>query len=124
MRPWGEQLVQPFYDRHEPAYPIVDNVTEEGAGTESSWPPKASPMPATTRRSWLRYFLSKTSWPQFRLDLDGGNAPSPTWDIAKVRGIGPDFSSRRCRATTVSRESPPKLTRPAVFGVSDERPDR
>ena len=40
---------------------------------------------------WLHYFLSKMSWPQFRLDLDGGNAPSPTWDIAKVRGIGPDF---------------------------------
>ena len=33
-RPWGEHAVLPFYDRHEPRYPIVDNIAEEGVGAE------------------------------------------------------------------------------------------
>ncbi len=91
MRPWGEQLVQPFYDRHELAYPIVDNVAEEGAGVKFVLAAEGVADAGDDAPRWLRYFLSKMSWPQFRLDLDGGNAPSPTWDIAKVRGTGPDF---------------------------------
>jgi hypothetical protein len=91
IRPWGEQLVQPFYDRHELAYPIVDNVSEEGAGVKFVLAAEGVADTGDDAPRWLRYFLSKMSWPQFRLDLDGGNAPAPTWDIAKVRGTGPAF---------------------------------
>lgn len=91
VRTWGEQLVQPLYDRHELAYPIVDNVAEQGAGIKFALAAEAVADAGDDAPKLLRYFLSKFSWPQFRLDLDGGNAPSPTWDIAKVRGIGPDF---------------------------------
>ncbi len=91
MRPWGEQLVQPFYDRHEPAYPIVDNIAEEGAGVKFVLAAEGVVDAGDDAPKLLRYFLSKMSWPQFRLDLDGGNAPSPTWDVARVRATGPDF---------------------------------
>ena len=91
MRPWGEQLVQPFYDRHELAYPIVDNVAEEGAGVKFVLAAEGVVDAGADAPQLLRYFLSKMSWPQFRLDLDGGNPQVPTWDIAKVRGSGPEF---------------------------------
>jgi len=91
MRPWGEQLVQPLYDRHELAYPIVDNVAEEGAGIKFALAAEGVADAGADAPQLLRFFLSKTSWPQFRLDLDGGNAPPPTWDVTKVRGTGAEF---------------------------------
>jgi hypothetical protein len=83
-RPWGEQVIQPLYDRTEPRYPIVDNVAEEGVGAkyvvaaEGVAPPEGIP-------ALLRYFLTKTAWQQFRMDLDDGDVKAPAWDIAMIR---------------------------------------
>jgi len=83
-RPWGEQVIQALYDRTERRYPIVDNVAHEGVGAkyvlaaEHDNPP--ADMPAL-----LRFFLSKTTWQQFRMDLDDGDVQAPSWDIAQIR---------------------------------------
>jgi UDP-2,3-diacylglucosamine pyrophosphatase LpxH len=91
-RPWGEQVIQPFYDRTEARYPIVDNVAQEGVGAkyvlaaEHADPPVDMP-------AFLRFFLSKTTWQQFRMDLDDGDVQAPSWDIAQVRRDPASFLS-------------------------------
>ena len=83
-RPWGEQVLQPLYDRTEPRYPIVDQVAEEGVGAkfvlaaDGVDPPEGVP-------ALLRYFLTKTAWQQFRMDLDDGDVQAPAWDLATIR---------------------------------------
>lgn len=84
-RPWGEQAVVPFYDRTEARYPIVDNIAEEGVGakfvaaaTGVDRPDAALPL--------LRLLLTKTTWQQFRMDLDDGEVQAPAWDLARIRG--------------------------------------
>ncbi|MGQ0732220.1 MAG: hypothetical protein ACT4QD_01040 [Acidobacteriota bacterium] len=83
-RPWGEQVIQPVFDRTEPRYPIVDNVAELGAGAkyaiaaDEGDPPEGVP-------ALLRYFLTKTTWQQFRMDLDDGEVQAPEWDLAAIR---------------------------------------
>jgi len=82
-RPWGEQVILPLYDRAEPRYPIVDNIAEEGVGAKfvaAAADPNA-PDPARL----LRFFLTKTTWQQFRMDLDDGEVQAPEWDISRVR---------------------------------------
>jgi hypothetical protein len=83
-RPWGEQAVLPFYDRTEPRYPIVDNIAEEGVGAKFvaaasgvDQPHAAAPL--------LRLLLTKTTWQQFRMDLDDGEVQAPQWDLSRIR---------------------------------------
>ena len=34
----------------------------------------------------LRFLLTKTTWQQFRMDLDDGDVQAPAWDLARIRG--------------------------------------
>jgi UDP-2,3-diacylglucosamine pyrophosphatase LpxH len=79
-RPWGEHVLLPFYDRTETKYPIVDNVAEEGVGVK--FVAAAMPEPPA---SLLRVLLTKTTWQQFRMDLDDGEVQAPEWDLTKIR---------------------------------------
>lgn len=84
-RPWGEQVILPFYDRTEARYPIVDNIAEEGVGAKFV----AAAMDANRPEgipALLRFLLTKTSWQQFRMDLDGGDVQAPAWDVQQIRG--------------------------------------
>ena len=83
-RPWGESLILPFYDRTESKYPIVDNVAEEGIGAKfvaAAIAPNFQEYPAAL----LRFFLTKTTWQQFRMDLDDGEVQAPQWDLSRIR---------------------------------------
>jgi UDP-2,3-diacylglucosamine pyrophosphatase LpxH len=83
-RTWGEYALLPFYDRVEPQFPIVDNVAEEGVGVKFVAAAMAEP-PANA--AWLlRLLLTRTTWQQFRMDLDDGDVQAPEWDLAKIRG--------------------------------------
>lgn len=82
-RPWGEQVLGPFYDRTEARYPIVDNVAEEGAGAKFV-AAVIEPGPVDTA-AMLRLFLTRTTWQQFRMDLDDGDVQAPAWDLARIR---------------------------------------
>lgn len=83
-RPWGEQAVVPFYDRTEARYPIVDNIAEEGAGAK--FVAAAGGVEPSEMAPLLRLLLTKTTWQQFRMDLDDGEVQAPAWDVARVRG--------------------------------------
>ncbi len=83
-RPWGEQAVLPFYDRTEARYPIVDNIAEEGAGAK--FVAAAGGVDQSEIAPLLRLLLTKTTWQQFRMDLDDGEVQAPAWDLAQIRG--------------------------------------
>jgi UDP-2,3-diacylglucosamine pyrophosphatase LpxH len=83
-RPWGEQVILPFYDRTELKYPIVDNVAEEGVGAKFV-AAVVDPDPADDVAGMLRFFLGKATWQQFRMDLDDGEVQPPVWDLGRIR---------------------------------------
>ena len=82
-RPWGEYVLLPFYDRVEARYPIVDNVAEEGVGAK--FVAAVDPNQAEDPAALLRLFLTKTTWQQFRMDLDDGEVQAPAWDLRRIR---------------------------------------
>lgn len=84
-RPWGEQVILPFYDRSEAKYPIVDNIAEEGVGAKFVAAGATAP-PIDDVAGMLRFFLTKTTWQQFRMDLDDGDVEAPMWDLPRIRG--------------------------------------
>lgn len=84
-RPWGEQVILRFYDRMEPKFPIVDNIAEEGVGAKFV-AAAVDADPADDGAGLLRFFLSKTTWQQFRMDLDDGEVQAPLWDLRRIRG--------------------------------------
>ena len=83
-RPWGERAILSLYDRAEVRYPIVDNVAEEGAGARLV--AAAGGVDQSEIGPLLRLLLTKTTWQQFRMDLDDGDVQAPAWDLARIRG--------------------------------------
>jgi hypothetical protein len=83
-RPFGEQVILPFYNRVESQYPIVDNIAEEGSGAKFV-AAAVDLVPAEDPAALLRFFLSKSTWQQFRMDLDDGDVQAPTWDLERIR---------------------------------------
>ena len=82
-RSWGEHTLLPFYDRVEVRFPIVDNIAEEGVGAK--FVAAADPGAVEEPAAMLRLFLTKTTWQQFRMDLDDGEVLAPEWDLTKIR---------------------------------------
>jgi hypothetical protein len=87
-RPWGEQTVQPFYNRLEERYPIVDNFALAGAGLKYAFAADTSVDATDAVPRLLHYLLMLMSWQQFRMELDGGEVEPPTWDLAQARAQG------------------------------------
>ncbi len=90
-RPWGHSVVQALYDRHEPRFPIVDNLADNGAGVREALAAAGVEDAGPAAADLLRFLLFRMSWQQFRMDLDRGDVESPAWDLAAVRGAGPRF---------------------------------
>jgi UDP-2,3-diacylglucosamine pyrophosphatase LpxH len=88
IRPWGEQIIQRYYNDREAKYPLVDNVAEEGAGVKFALTADGATDAGPDARQMLRYFLFKMSWQQFRTQLVGGEVQPAVWDLAKVREEG------------------------------------
>ena len=84
-RPWGEQVILPFYNRTEGRYPLVDNIAEEGVGAKFV-AAAAEGERLESLAPLLRFLLTKTTWQQFRMDLDDGDVQAPAWDIKQIRG--------------------------------------
>ncbi len=91
LRPWGEQAIQELFDRYEARYPIVDNVAALGAGAKYALAADGVSDLESRAPALLRYFLSMTSWQQFRMELDDGEVRPPTWDVAQVRAQSAAF---------------------------------
>ena len=90
-RPWGQSVVQALYDRHEPRFPIVDNLAEDGAGVREALSAAGLDDAGAAAPDLLRFLLFRMSWQQFRMDLDRGDVEPPAWNLAEVRAAGPRF---------------------------------
>ena len=90
-RPWGHSVVQALYDRHEPRFPIVDNLADNGAGVREALAAAGVDDAGPAAADLLRFLLFRMSWQQFRMDLDRGDVEPPGWDLAAVREAGPRF---------------------------------
>jgi hypothetical protein len=90
-RPWGEQVIQDFYNRFEDRYPIVDNVAAAGTGLKYVLAADGVADAGDVAPGLLRYFLLTMSWQQFRMELNDGEVQPPRWDIAQARAQGPSF---------------------------------
>ena len=97
-RPWGEYALLPFYDRVEARYPIVDNIAEEGVGAKFVAAADSAAVQDPT--AMLRLFLTKTTWQQFRMDLDDGEVQAPQSGSHEdpCRPLGVCFK-RHCQVT-------------------------
>ena len=90
-RPWGQSVVQALYDRHEPRFPIVDNLADDGAGVREALAAAGVDDAGEQAPDLLRFLLFRMSWQQFRMDLDRGDVEPPVWELAAVREVGPAF---------------------------------
>ena len=90
-RPWGHSVVQGLYDRHEPRFPIVDNLADNGAGVREALAAAGVDDAGPAAADLLRFLLFRMSWQQFRMDLDRGDVEPPVWDLTAVREAGPRF---------------------------------
>jgi hypothetical protein len=90
-RPWGEQVIQDFYDSVEDRYPIVDNVALTGTGLKYALAADGAADAGDATPRLLRYFLLTMSWQQFRMELSDGEVQPPRWEIAQARAQGPAF---------------------------------
>jgi hypothetical protein len=87
-RPWGEQLIQGFYNRLERKYPSVDNVAAFGAGVRYALAADGVTSVGDEAADLLRYQLLTTPWQQFRMELDDGEVEPPTWNLVAARAQG------------------------------------
>jgi hypothetical protein len=85
----GERYAQAVVNRLEPTYPLVDNLAQEGVGAKYALAADGMKDAGDAGPALLQYFLFKTDWQQFRMDLARGQ--TPIWDLAKVREQGPKF---------------------------------
>lgn len=88
-RSLAERYAQPIVNRLEPTYPLVDNISQEGVGTKYAMAGDGMTDAGDAGPALLQYFLFKTDWQQFRMDLARGQ--TPVWELAKVRAQGPKF---------------------------------
>jgi hypothetical protein len=123
-RPWGEQAVVPFYDQAELRYPIIDNIAEEGVGVKFVAAAVGRDLPDTYAMV-LKFLLTKTTWQQFRMDLDDGEVRAPAWDLARIRGDLAAFMSGSLPAddplAPLVKEMTPALTAAVGATLSDQQ---
>lgn len=91
VRPDGHQFLQPLYDEHEARYPIVDNLADDTAGLRYLLTATGAADVGAAAPVLLRELLFRTSWQQFRMDLDSGDVAPPVWNLAAVRAEGAAF---------------------------------
>ncbi|MEO8502358.1 MAG: hypothetical protein ABI609_00525 [Acidobacteriota bacterium] len=89
VKTWGEQFVQSYYNRWEEAYPIIDNLDEEGAGVRYGLAAEGGFGAALATAEFVRFMLFGESWGQFGAAL--GPDGHVQWDTNAVRNKGDSF---------------------------------
>ena len=114
-RPWGHSVVQALYDRHEPRFPIVDNLADNGAGVREALAAAGVDDAGPTAPDLLRFLLFRMSWQQFRMDLDRGDVESAGRGTSPaVREAGAEVPRRlagRRRPVQAARRAGPRRGR-------------
>lgn len=89
-RPWGENMVQEFYNQYEEAFPVIDNFLDEKEGVYFAIEQVGIAPAAEAVGRFLRFFLFQQSLKQAGVALDDGKSP---WDIEETRTRPPSFFS-------------------------------
>lgn len=89
VRPWGENMVQQFYNQYESVFPIIDNLSDEKAGVSFAVRQAGFPDTAAAVRRFFRFYLFQQSLRQAADSL--GPDGHPKWNYDTVRSEGVDF---------------------------------
>lgn len=82
VKPWGENMVQRFYNQYEAVFPIVDNLADEKAGVRYAVHQAGFPDSQAAVRRFLRFFLYEES---LRQAISALGKPGPAdWDLTAV----------------------------------------
>jgi hypothetical protein len=86
-RPFGEQMVQRFYNKYEHQFPIVDNLSKESDGVRYIAEVEGFSGAVDAVADFFRFFLFDTSWRQRVAFLGPDDKPvkRPDWDIKKIQ---------------------------------------
>ncbi len=92
QRPWGEQMVQSFYNQYEEKYPLIDNLKGETGGLTLGLAAEGLEGTAVGAGRFLRFALFGVSWRQFVTSLTGQDGQPPQWNVDAIReSIGDRF---------------------------------
>jgi hypothetical protein len=83
QRPFGEQMVQKFYNRYEEQFPILDNLSEEKEGIRLGFETKGIGL-IDDVAEFGKFLLVELSWNQFVSGLGKEDGLPPKWDIDKI----------------------------------------
>lgn len=93
-KPWGENMVQQFYNQYESVFPIIDNLSSEADGVEFALHEVSLGASATAVGRFMRFFLFQQSLRQAYQALGedkGAGDGKPKWDYAQVRAQAADW---------------------------------
>jgi UDP-2,3-diacylglucosamine pyrophosphatase LpxH len=85
-RPWGEYMVQQFYNRYEMRFPTIDNLGTEADGVRYALSTLHAGGTITGAGEFLKFLALETSLQQ-KIDFLGApeEGSTPKWDVASVR---------------------------------------
>ena len=89
QRPWGEQLVQSFYNQFEVKYPIIDNIMGDSVGIKYGMAAEGTTGLVKGIGKFLRFYLTQSSPTQLVQSL--GSERGPEWDVKTIRKGGDHF---------------------------------
>lgn len=89
-KPWGENMVQQFYNQYEFVFPIVDNFSDEITGINYALEHANHSQKLVAMRKLFRFLLRQQSTRQAGIFL-GGEVEAPKWDHTEVRKLPPVF---------------------------------
>lgn len=85
-RPWGEQMVQQFYNQYEEFFPVIDNLSSEGLGVRLGLAALDAMDISVAINRFFKFLLYHQSWDQAISFLgEEETLRSIDWDIVRVR---------------------------------------
>ena len=90
QKPWGENMVQQFYNQYEELFPVVDNLSGEKAGLEYAIRQAGLASSATAVGKFFRFFVFQQSLKQGAIAL-GPNGGPIKWDYDAVQAKPIEF---------------------------------
>lgn len=89
VKPWGENMVQRFYNQYEAVYPIIDNLADEKVGVRYAVRQAGFIDSRAAVGRFLRFFLYEESLRQAAIAL--GEPKRIPWDLQAVAGKPAEF---------------------------------
>lgn len=89
QRPWGENMVQKFYNQYEEIFPIIDNLDNEQSGVDFAIRQAGLTPTAGALGKFVRFFLFQQSLKQAGSAL--GDSGKVEYNFAAIRREKPEF---------------------------------